>query len=59
MKQAELKKLALRIKNLELKCQKGENIPKNLKEIEQIAEKLSFEDLLKLDEIMSCIDLTS
>ena len=59
MKQAELKKLALRIKDLELKCQKGENIPKNLKEIEQIAEKLSFEDLLKLDEIMSCIDLTS
>jgi hypothetical protein len=58
MRNSELKKLASQIKSLELKCQKGENVSNNLKEIEQIAEKLTLEDLIKIDEMISCTDLT-
>lgn len=59
MKKAELKKLASRIKELELKCQKGENVSENLKEIEQIAMKLKFKDLIEIDEMIGSINLTS
>lgn len=58
MRETELKKLASQIKSLELKCQQGEDVSNNLKKIEQIAEKLTLEDLMKIDEIISCNDLT-
>ena len=59
MKKAELKKLASEIKDLELKCQKGENISENEFKIQQLAENLTLEDLLKIDEILSCNYLRS
>ena len=59
MKQKEIKMLASQIKDLELKCQKGENISENLKKMEQLAEGLSLDDLFKIDEILCCTQLRS
>jgi hypothetical protein len=49
MKKSELKKLSTKILNLEQKCRNGEDISKNMKAIEEIADNLSLEDLLELD----------
>lgn len=52
MKKSELKEISKEILNLEQECQEGNNIPENLKKMEQIANKLSLKDLFKLAEIM-------
>ena len=46
MKQKELKKLASRLWELEQRCQANENVPENLKEMENIANNLSLTDLM-------------
>ena len=48
MKNSKLKDLSEKILNLEQKCQNGENVSKNLKEIEAIADQLSMSELLEL-----------
>ena len=46
MKQENLKKIASRLWELEKKCQANENVSENLNEIENIANNLSFTDLM-------------
>ena len=48
----ELNKLASDIWNLELKCQKGENVSKNLQEMTNMTDKLSLADILLLADIL-------
>lgn len=45
-KQLELKQIADKIWNLEKECQSGNNISKNLQEMESISRKLNLEELL-------------
>lgn len=52
MNNKELKKIAKEITILEQKCQNGENISENLVLMEELASKLSIEDLLELSLLM-------
>lgn len=44
-----IKKLAEEIVKLELKCQNGTNISKNMSKIEQLTRNLSLEEMLAID----------
>ena len=55
----ELKKIASELWNLELKCQKGENVSDNMQKMEEITNKLSFYDLLKITNYMEAIQQKS
>ena len=47
-----LKKIASKIWDLEKKCQNGENISENMKEMAKLYKSLSFEEMLQLAEVM-------
>ena len=53
MTKKELNALAQEMYDLELKCQHGEDIQNNVHKMQEIADKLSFSDLIKLDAILS------
>lgn len=44
-----IKKLAKKIVKLELECQNGTNISKNMSKIEQLTRNLSLEEMLAID----------
>ena len=44
-----IKKLAKKIIKLELECQNGTNISKNMSKIEQLTRNLSLEEMLAID----------
>lgn len=44
-----IKKLAKEIVKLELECQNGTNISKNMSKIEQLTRNLSLEEMLAID----------
>lgn len=44
-----IKKLAEKIVELELECQNGTNISKNMSKIEQLTRNLSLEEMLAID----------
>ena len=44
-----IKKLAEEIVKLELECQNGTNISRNMSEIEQLTRNLSLEEMLAID----------
>lgn len=44
-----IKKLAKNIVKLELECQNGTNISKNMSKIEQLTRNLSLEEMLAID----------
>lgn len=44
-----IKKLAEEIAKLELECQNGTNISKNMSKIEQLTRNLSLEEMLAID----------
>jgi len=54
----ELKEIASKIWDLELKCQNGEDVSKNTKEMNRIASGLQVEEILKLTEILEEKHLT-
>lgn len=51
-KNKKLKKIASDIWDLELRCQNGENISKNLQKMTDMTEKLSLQDILLLADIL-------
>lgn len=44
-----IKKMAKKIVKLELECQNGTNISKNMSKIEQLTRNLSLEEMLAID----------
>lgn len=53
MNRKELREIADRLAKLERECQKGNNINENMQEMTLITSKLSFEDMVRLDEILT------
>ena len=57
MKSKEIKSIASKIWNLEQKCQKGENVSKNMALMAEMCKGMSLEDLIRLDEQMEALQL--
>ena len=53
MNRKELREIADRLAKLERECQKGNNINENMQEMTLLVSKLSFEDMIRLDEILT------
>ena len=52
MQEKELKKYAKKILNLELLCQQGIDVSKNLKKMKNIFNNFTIDDLFRINEIM-------
>ena len=48
----EIREIANKIWALEQECQEGKNISKNLKEMENLTNKLTFQDILLIADIL-------
>lgn len=48
-----IKDVATTLMTLEKECQLGNNVPENMKKMEQLTSNLSLEDMLKIDEYIS------